>query len=170
MAAGKYIKDSDLLTRLNPKLYLVLFDDDHTDDVDQVNDEAVQQVIDAAEAEVDSYLVLIHDMPLPTTIVPKVDRLVKVACLDYASCFSFRRHPEYTRVFGESGKDKGMWAVAEKRMERLKKDLQMLPDIREQTGAIPKNTGGFVQAVDPRGVENEDDELNGRHFDDTGIF
>lgn len=166
MAKGKYITDEDLKTRLNPKTYVAIFDDDRTNDPDAVNDDAVQQVIDSAEGEVDSYLVAINLMNVPALPMKQIDRLVKTASLDYAESFAFLRHPEYPRTFAENGKSMGLWKIAENRMMRIRKAIQELPDITA-AGTLPANTGGFVGNANP---EADDLDPPLRFFEDTGIF
>lgn len=167
MFQGKYISGRDLLVRLTKEHFLAVFDDEKTGDVNQVSDEILEQVIDSAEGEIDSYVITFNDLPLPAPITRQVDRLVKLAALDYAEALSFLRHPEYPRTFGENGKSKGLWTIAEKRMERLKKSLQQFPDIVSQRGLIPENTGGFVGNSDP---DADDSEPRSKMFEDTGIF
>lgn len=168
MAEGKYIDTDILVLRMTETQFLACYDEKRTGKVEEVDDEIVQLDIDSAEGEVDSYLVLLHDLPveMPAGVQPKIDRLVKLAALDYCQALAWLHHPEYPRTFGENGKARGLWAIAEKRMERLRKDLQQLPDLVAKASLVPKNTGGFVQTNEP----GEDEETNGRHFDDTGIF
>lgn len=167
MASGKYLDSDQLVTRLNPTTFIAIYDDNKSNNVNGVNDDAVQQAIDGAEGEVDSYLVAIDLIPLPVPVRENVDRLVRVAALDYAEALSFLRHPELPRTFGENEKAKGLWSRAEKRMERVRKAIQELPDVTS-TGALPSNTGGFVQTSDPEDPTGADSD--GMIFRDTGIF
>lgn len=167
MYQGRYINTTDLIRRLNPKTFLAIYDDEDSGDPLQVDDLIVQQDIDSAEGEVDSYLILIGTLPLPTLAGGAIDRLIKTAALDYAEALSFLRHPEYPRTFGENGKSKGLWTIAEKRMERIKKSLQQMPDIVSQTGTTPTNTGATIANADP---EADDEDPKPKFFESTGIF
>ena len=161
-AAGKYIKAQDLITRLTPETYLQIFDDENTGDVANVNDVAVQQVIDGAEGEVDSYLIVERALPLPSP--PALDRIVVATSLDFAEALSFLRHPEYARTFGENPRAQALWERGSRRMERVKEGRQNLPDT-DQQNPKPLNTGGLVLDEGPRTiVTGSDGTENGFGF------
>lgn len=163
-AAGKYIDADELATRLTPATYLAIYDDSGTGDVASVNDQAVQQDIDGAEGEVDSYLITDRALPLPAIVNPSVDRLVRLAALDFATALAFLRHPEYVRTFGENPKAQGLWERATARMKRLKTGMVELPDVDKQA-AKPLNVGGVVLDEGPRTIiTSSDGRDNGSGF------
>lgn len=149
-AQGKYVSATDLINRITPQVYLAMFDDENTGEVTIVNDAAVQLVIDEAEGEVDSYLLTERGLPLPALVGGVVDRLVKLAVLDFAEVLSYR-HPEYIKTYGESAKADALWERAEKRMERVRSAIQRLPDV-DQAGGKPANVGGIIVDDGPRTI------------------
>jgi hypothetical protein len=163
-AAGRYISAADLINRLTPTTYISIYDDARNNDVSSVNDAAVQLDIDSAEGEVDSYLITEQPLPLPALIGGKIDRLVKVAALDYAEALAWLRHPEYVRTFGENKRSVGIWERAEKRMRRIKDAVQELPDNVRENGK-PGNVGGIILDTDKRmTVANVDGTSNSGDF------
>ncbi|WP_394849694.1 DUF1320 domain-containing protein [Pendulispora brunnea] len=119
-----YITPSDLRLALTPDTFLEIFDDDR-DRVVTDEDPAVEQVLERAQGDVESYLLRIYGtLPPPAAGVP---RLLKSAALDYAIAYSFERHPEYVRSFGEE-KRAERWLRAERRMERIAQAVQILAD------------------------------------------
>lgn len=163
-AAGKYIDAAALELRLTTETYVQMFDDQNTGDRANVDDAAVQQVIDSAEGEVDSYLITIRAQPLPATLNPTVDRLVKTAALDFAESLCFQRHPEYVRQYGTKPNADGLWERAKDRMMRVRQGIQELPDVDKQAGK-PITIGGLVYDEGPRTiVTSADGTENGSGF------
>jgi hypothetical protein len=171
LVQGKYITSGDLITRLNPTTYLAIFDDENSGELDMVDKASVTDVIESAEAEVDSYLITIRDLPLPAVagVVgasnPARDRLLKMACLDFAQALAYERHPEYVRTYGDkSSKDSSVWKRAETRMQRIRAGSQELPDI-DQQNTKPITIGGAVFDEGPRTiVTSADGTDNGGDF------
>lgn len=163
-ASGKYIRAADVINRLTPTTYIAIYDDSNNNSVSNVNDAAVQLDIDSAEGEVDSYLISENTLPLPTTTNPAIDRLVKLAALDFAESFAFRRHPDYVRTFGENPRAEGAYEMATARMKRIRTAIQQLPDVGAQTGK-PANVGGLVIDDGPRTItQSADGTDNGSGF------
>jgi hypothetical protein len=164
-AAGRYIDAAAMILRLTPATYVAIYDDDNNNDPTNVNDAAVQADIDGAEGEVDSWIIAQYPMPLPATTAPTVDRLAKLAALDYACSLAWRRHPEYVRTFGENPRADGLWQMAEARMKRIQEAIQQLPDIVEQGVASPRNVGGVLLDDGPRTIiPDADGDCNGGDF------
>lgn len=132
---SKYISQTDLENALSVSTVLAIFDDG----TGTVNSTAVAAVIDRAEAEVDSYLIVIYDLPLPN----QADRLLKHCALQFAICFAMEKHPEYVRTFGEQQRTGPLYERAHALMTRIAKALQRLPD---QTVAA-SNVGGDTTSV-----------------------
>lgn len=156
---GKYIDSDKLRTRLNPTTFVAIFDDDNADtgDYDLVNVEALQDVIDSAEGEVDSYLITTRGLPLAATVNPARDRLLVQACLDFAQALSYERHPEYVRTYGsKDSKDSSIWDRAVTRMLRIKAGMQELPDQDAQNGK-PRVIGGTTYDEGPRTITTSAD-------------
>lgn len=152
---AKYINQLALENALSPKTVLAIYDDDPP--TGAVNATAIADVIDRAEAEVDSWLVGVYVDPATA------DRMLKHAALDYAVAFSFERHPEYVRTFGEE-KRAERWRRANDRMARIRSGLQRLPDQPSPITA-PKNSGGVVYDHGPRlMVDSSDGAENGSGF------
>jgi hypothetical protein len=128
---GAYIDSVDLEHALSPTTVAAIFDDDG----DGVADPApIAAVIDRAEAMVDSFVVT--EQPVP---VRGRDRLLRHAALEFAIAFSFERHPEYVRTFGEAERA-NRWQRGIELMERIANAVQMLPDVKRK----PANVGGIV--------------------------
>lgn len=160
-ASGKYITARNLIDRLTERTYVAMFDTNNTGQVSQVDDAQVQQVIDNAEAEVDSFLLTIRLLPLPATISPSIDRLVVLCCLDFAQGFAYELHPEYARQYGDGTKGETIMERARLRMQRIRAGIQELPDVDAQAGK-PTNIGGIVYDAGPRTiVDGPDGTRNG---------
>jgi hypothetical protein len=163
-AAGRYIAAADLINRLTPTTYIAIYDDSSNNDVTSVNDAAVQLDIDSAEGEVDSYLITEQSLPLPALAGGKIDRLVRLAAIDFAEALAWLRHPEYVRTFGENKRSAGIWDRANARMRRIKSAIQELPDNVRENGK-PGNVGGVVLDTDKRMiVANIDGTSNSGDF------
>lgn len=154
---GTYIEQINLERALSPATVLAIFDDDPP--TGRVNQEAIAEIIERAEAEVDSWLVGIYDLPIPAPY----DRLLKVAAIDFAVAFSFERHPEYVKTFGEE-KRAERWKRGSDRMMRIRDGLQRLPD-QPSPDTAPKNSGAVVYDHGDRTmVDNSDGTVNNSWF------
>lgn len=139
---GKYISQTDLAVALSPDTFVKLFNDDPT--TDQLNQMAIDDVIDRAEGEVDSFLIGVNDV----SKLNRFDRELRTAALDFARCFSFERRPEYERTFGEFPRGRELYKRATQRMQRVQQAAQELPDQQQR----PKNVGGIVRDDGPRTI------------------
>lgn len=153
---GKYISSDTLITRMTPETFVQCFDDENVGDIANVNLTAVQQTIDGAEGEVDSYLITGRALPLDATTNPAVDRILVMSALDFAESLAYIRHAEFTKTYGENPRAQGLWDRASKRMERVKEGRQQLPDQDTQKGA-PTNTRGLVIDDGPRTITTSSD-------------
>jgi phage gp36-like protein len=163
-AAGRYVTRLDVVNRVTPTTFIAIFDDQNTNDVNDVNEVEVQNVIDEGEAEVDSYLITQNTLPLPALSGAKPDRLVRLCALDFIQALAWRRHPEYVRTFGESHRAESLEERAHGRMKRIQEAIQMMPDVVEQKALEPANVGGVTTDLGPRmivpnfdGSDNEGD-------------
>ncbi len=136
---GKYLVQKDLENKLSPDTIAKIFGDG---DNGEINADAVDAVIDDAEAEAESFLVGFVELPLKDPH----DRLMKLACRDFAMAFSFERHPEYVRSFGEE-KRAERWKRGIDRMLRIQKAMQRLSDNEAAKAGPPADVGGKVGAI-----------------------
>ncbi len=148
---GKYIDRDILIRALSLQTIKEIFDDDNSG---VLNELAISDVIDDAEAEVDSFLVGIYVEPKEDT-----DRLLKRAAKDFAISFCFERHPEYVRTFGEETRAE-RWKRGKDRMMMIRAGLRNLPD-QPSPAVAPKNSGGLIfnngpytTIDDPNGNQN----------------
>lgn len=154
---GKYIDQDRLARALTPTTFGELFNDQATGDVDTM---AVDDVIDRAEGEVDSQLIGFRSYPL----IEPVDRLLKQAALTYAIAFSYERHPEYVRQFGENPRANGMYERAEAMMAKIQAGIKALPD-QTAPATAAANSGGIVYDSGPRFcIDSMDGTQNGQGF------
>lgn len=117
--------------RLSPKSLKRIYDDNHTGNSDN---DAVEQLLEDAEAKVNSYLAPLGLLPFAVGQVPReVTRLD----LDVAVAYAAQRHPE-----ANIGLD---WI---KLMEQAEKDLCRLRDGKTMLGESPPdpaaNHGGAI--------------------------
>jgi hypothetical protein len=159
---GVYITQTDLENALSARTIQAIYQDDP--DSPTINAVAVEAVIDRAEAMVDSALLGFQIMPL----VNPADRLAKAAALEFAIAFSFERHPEYVRSFGEEAR-KERWERAQNLLDRIQTGLRRLPDNNATAtvgaGSKQKNVGGIVTDGSRRVViSSADGTWNGGDF------
>lgn len=137
---GIYINDADLLAAISENVVNATADDDNNGTPDTA---VLTYAIDAAEGEVDSYLLGFYTYPLD----PATDRLIRLSALDFAVAFLSERHPEYVR-----NRDSKMGEVrykrAVERMLRIQAARQRLPDVAQ--ASKPKNVGGIVYNCGPK--------------------
>ena len=139
---GKYISQKDLENALTSQTVGNLFADEVN--TGQVNVGAIEDVIDRAEGEVDSFLI---GYEKDVASLNGSDRLLKGCALDFAKCFSFERDPEYVRTYGEDPRGYMLYKRAVQRMERIQEAVQRLPDQPNQSK--PANVGGIVVTTGP---------------------
>jgi hypothetical protein len=131
---GKYVNQVDLERALSASAVAYIYTDPG---LGQVDTEAIALNVDRAEAEVDSWMLPEVDETSPGFI--QTDRLVRGCALDFLICFSYEKHPEYVRTFGDDPRTMPMWKRAVERMERIQQATQRLPD---QQAVKQKNVGG----------------------------
>ena len=155
---GKYIDQGALERAITPQTVAALFTDGNTG---AVNTAAVADIIDYAEAEVDSFLIAYagpYPFPEPT------DRLIRTAAVNFAIAFSFRRNPEYVRQFGDMNRADNQYAMAKGLMLRIQQATQRLPD-QPAAATAPLNSGGIITSGGPRlMVASSDGTQNGSGF------
>lgn len=143
--AGSYISQTDLENRISAATVRELFDDNLDGTADAV---PVQDVIDQAEAEVNSYLSRAYpDLTLPVVQSP-MPKVLVTASLMFAVPFSFLRHPEYVRTFGENPRGQSMLDQAHAFMERLCSGKQFLFGVTAESK--PSTVGGTFTDPGPR--------------------
>lgn len=118
---SKYMAQADAEGAMTPQTLIELYNDDNDG---TISESAMTVNIDRAECEVDSRLLGYKSYPIDN----QYDRLLKHAALTFFMAFSYERHPEYVRQFGDDGRANGMYERGEKLMERIQAGLQKLPD------------------------------------------
>jgi hypothetical protein len=138
-----YVSASELRDVLSLATYMAIFDDGNTGVTATVDaSSAVALVLSRAHAEVISYLLTIYGT-LPAELPSAVPVLLKSAELDYAVAFSFERHPEYVRTYGEA-KRAERWERAERKMERIASTIQRIAPSDNPPEPTPRTSGGIV--------------------------
>lgn len=136
---GKYIVDADLLAAIGEDPLNATADDDNDGTPDPT---VLAQIIESAEAEVDSYLIGFYTFPLTAP----TDGLVRLSALDFAVAFLFERHPEYVRN-RDNKQGEARYTRAKERMYRIQQARQRLPE--ESQIQTPKNVGGLYTNTGP---------------------
>jgi hypothetical protein len=162
---GDYIGIQDIVNALSPSTVLALYDDANVGDISDAELVArVETVIARAEAEVNSYLARAYPkLVLPVTQAPQ-SQMLKQAALAFAVPFSFQRHPEYVKTYGDDPRG-GMTALkrADEFMERLCTGKQFLSDVPAEPK--PSIVGGVVYSTGPRTtIDSPDGTYNGGDF------
>ncbi len=157
---GQYLTQTHLEKAISARTVLAIYDDDDDGIADA---DAIEFNIERAEGEVDSRL--LGFVPMPITNLD--DRLVRQASLEFLIAFSFERHPEYVRTFGEGNRLHYDRAVA--RCERIQSARQRLPDNNETAtiakGGVTYNVGGLITNSGPRTmIDNPDGTQNSGDF------
>lgn len=157
---GEYLQQADLENAISPHTLVELFDD-NTDGIADTG--PLNAVIDRAEAQVNSYLIRAYpNLTLPIAQNPE-SNVVRQAALMFAIPFSFLRHPEYVRTFGENPRGQSMLDQAHAFMERLCDGRQYLFDVPAEPK--PATAGGIVMDSGPRTViDSLDGTKNGGDF------
>lgn len=134
---GKYVDQADLERALSASTVAYIYTDPGSS---IINTEAIALNIERAEAEVDSWMIPEVNPNDPGFI--QTDRLVRGCALDFLICFSYERHPEYVRTFGDDPRTMSRWKRACERMERIQQATQRLPD---QQAVKQQNVGGIYR-------------------------
>ncbi len=155
-----FITADDLKNALGPSTFLTIFDDLSTGSVPAA---PVDLIIKRAHAEVMSYLPRVYDT-MPAELPAPVPAILMSAELDYAVAFSFERHPEYVRTFGEQ-KRLERWNRAEKKMERIASAIQEIAPNDSPPEGKPRTSGGIVYDNARRMlIDSPDGTFNGGDF------
>jgi len=139
---GTYISQQDLESATSPETVLAIFEFGQSGVPDSV---AVDDVIDRAETEVNSYLPNNYTVPLPAAQTP-TSKAIKMCVVDYAVCYMFEKHPEYARLYAKD--NEARFNRAKARMDRVVASVQRLYDLTKQPE--PKNVGGITYDEGPR--------------------
>jgi len=171
-AAGSLVSLADLEAALSPQTVVSLYDDhgvgilEGADDVTEeqataigmtleelqtavsANEAGVQLQIDLAEAEVNSRLYAhFKSLTIPVDQTPP-SNLLKLAALRFLIPFSYMRHPEYVKTFGENPRGQSLLNQAGSFMDRICQGKQAMPDVQEQD--VSSTVGGIVYDTGPR--------------------
>lgn len=127
---------------LTPATVVTIYDDNKDGVAD---DTPLAANIKRASAQVRSYLPGHYN---PTGAGVADDELLQAAATDFLVAYSFERHPEYVRTFGEE-KRAERWKRAEAMCERIKSGVQRPVRVEEVQG-VSKTVGGYVVETGPR--------------------
>lgn len=135
---GVLIGKENLIAAISLPTVIAIYDDNR-DGVE--DDERIDEQIQRAEAEVQSYIIGHYDGG--DTLI---DELLKSAAIDFLIAYSYRRHSEYARTYGKEASE--AWAAGEKRMERVKAGIQRPPqaDAEKRSATV----GGVILERGPR--------------------
>lgn len=151
---GELIDKSDLIGALSEPTVITIYDDDR----DGVADETqIEFNIGRAEAQVWSWLVGHYALGTEAT----TDKLLKACALDYLVAYSFERHPEYVRSYGEASRS-DRWKRAEDTLARIKAGIQRPVSVevvqRSKTvGGVIYDKGTRMFIDGPDGAKNSGD-------------
>lgn len=149
------VTQADLENALSPQTVLALFDDNNDGTADPA---PIAAVCARATARADSWLAGVYDGPFPLT--GTLPAMYTELALEYAVAFSFERHPEYVRSFGEVPRAE-RWKRADEMGMRLQAAVLRMPDHSQK---VPANVGTpaydgasriYVDSVD--GTKNSGD-------------
>lgn len=146
-----YVSAADLQAALSPATYLAIFDDNNDG---TANPDVVALIIKRAHAETISHLPRAF-RGAPGTIPTDLQPLLQSAELDFAMAFSFERHPEYVRSFGE-GPRLSFYKRGIEKMERIATGAQW--PTSDTATLQPRTVGGVVYDLGPRTMV---DSMNG---------
>jgi hypothetical protein len=121
-------------------------------------------VIDRAEAEVNSYIMRAYPKLILPVIQSPLSTMLKQAALRFAIPYSYMRHPEYVRTYGDDPRG-GVDAEERARefMDRLCSGRQYLFDVPAEPK--PSILGGIFIANGPRTIiDNPDGTINSGDF------
>lgn len=136
--AAIWLTQQDLEAATSAKMVAACFDDDGNG---SLNFPAIAAVIDRAEQEVMSYLVVeLGPPPLSPALIAQLatDTFLKYAAVDFAVAYMFDRHPEYVRAKMQDDRARRLKS-AEDRMIRILEARQRPPTVPTP----PANVGGF---------------------------
>jgi phage gp36-like protein len=148
-----YASQTDLEHALGLTIVKAIFDDNLDGTVDAA---PMVSCLAYGDAEVDSFLSINYEGPLPLNPVPAA---VKYAAVDWCCAYAARRRPDLVRAMGEVSWESFQKAALEK-MVRFAKAQQRLPAVVPTNATTVVKIGGIVQP----------DEIADRVFDDMGDF
>lgn len=161
---GSYIVLDDIRKAISADTLIALYDDDNTGDLSDPTLVAnVNSVIERAEAEVNSYLMRAYPkLTLPVAQTP-LSATLKQAALRFAIPYSYMRHPEYVRTYGDDPRG-GVGAEQGARdfMERVCTGQQYLFDVPAEpkpstVGGVTFSGGPYTMIDSPDGCRNGGD-------------
>jgi len=162
---GAYITLETIVKAISPTTVLALCDDENIGDINSPEvAEVIDEIIERAEVEVNSYLMRAYpNLQFPVTQSP-LSVMLKQAALNFAIPFCYMRHPEYVRTYGDDVRG-GVAALDNARafMERVCTGQQYLVDVPAQSK--PSVVGGVFFANGPRTIlDGPNGEYNGGDF------
>ncbi len=150
-----YINQEDVENALSAATILALYDDGNGG----VNTTAVDAVCQRASDYVDSFVAREYPAPFPMT--GTIPAMMKEAALQFGIAFSFMRHPEYVRQYGDTARSDKLFEEAKSMCERIVGAIQVLVEL-----AAPANVGGTVHD----GTSDDPGTTSRFFIDGTGDF
>jgi len=137
------ITAAQLRASLTPEVYLAIFDDDRTGDIDSVDvSDGVLEVLNDAHALTISSLGPLYAR-LPTSSDAKVSILLKAAEKQWARAFAFERRPEFEHEYGYGGEKSKAESRAKRILDEIRADLMQIVDAPPEPQ--PRNVGGIIR-------------------------
>jgi hypothetical protein len=131
----------DLEGALSPATIVQCWDDDRDGVADPI---PLGKMFKRASAQVRSWLPGHYGLGVSVD----TDELLRAAALDFAVAYTFERHPEYVRTFGEAPRAE-KWKRGEDIMGRVKAGIQRPVDVEAVQGPS-KTIGGVITEHGPR--------------------
>lgn len=162
---GTYITIDNISKAISPTTVLALCDDDNTGNIaDQSVIDVVEELIGRAEAEVNSYLIRAYPKLIFPVVQSPLSVMLKQAALMFVIPFTYMRHPEYVKQFGDDARG-GVAALDNARefMDRLCTGRQYLYDVPAEPK--PSVIGGIFISNGPRTIiDGPNGEINSGDF------
>lgn len=171
MAIRAFITPQDLVDAISETTYMAIFDDASTGSRAAVDaSKPVQSILARAHAQCISFLPRLYaTMPpeAPAGIVTGGDSipiLLKDAEVQWATIYTYRRHPEYVRTYGAEPNGSMTKEVGEM-LERLADLVQQIAPTDSPPVPKPGLTQSIVYSSGPRIIsDNADGTPNGGDF------
>lgn len=150
----QFITQTELQSAISTPTMVAIYDDDLDGAVSGATDQAaIDLVLSRANAHVASYLPA-HFVEEPLDSYPNgTPTLLKSAALDFAVAFSYERHPEYVRTYGND-KVLTLHKRADALMIRIQSGLQRFAEPQGSGNPdnipVPRTNGGIVVTSGPR--------------------
>jgi len=162
---GAYITLDTIVKAISPTTVLALCDDDNIGDINAPEIAAiVEEIIERAEVEVNSYLMRAYPKLTFPIVQSPISVMLKQAALQFAIPFCYMRHPEYVRTYGDDARG-GVGALDNARafMERVCTGQQYLVDVPAEQK--PSVVGGVYFSGGPRTIiDGPNGQFNGGDF------